>query len=318
MITLTQLDKIAGKKVDRANAGSVLTALKLYGSRFGLDQPHRLAHYLTQLFHEGGAFRYDREIASGAAYEGRKDLGNTEKGDGVKFKGRTSIQITGRANTKAFYLWCKKLDSKCPDFVKNPELMNTDPWEGLGPIWYWSTRDLNRLADKNDIETLTKRINGGLNGYADRLQWYAKIGLVMLNYGISDKEIKRFQKDQKLEKIDGDAGPQTRSAIHVALAEGKMHKPEVKAAPVVETTTVEKPIAITPEQLDKPVTQTGGFRERITTLFGLLGTGVASWLGDWRVVLAITAALIVIVFLGLLLHNKIVSAVKTIKEAVEQ
>lgn len=318
-ITLEQLQKSARKKINVANAMSVLIALEKYGHRFGLDQPHRLAQFLAQIMHESGEFRYDKEIASGAAYEGRKALGNTQPGDGVKFKGRTAIQITGRANTKAFRDWCRKFDKKCPDFLTTPDLMNTDPWEGLGPIWYWDSRGLNQLADQGDVENITEKINGGLNGYADRVTLLGRISLVLLGYGPT--EVKRFQKEHGVELIDGKPGPKTRSAMHVALValtKGAMDKPTVTSSPVTEVIVEEKPIAVTPPELDKPVTQTGGFRERITTLLGLLGTGVASLMGDWRVVLALVAGLIVIVIFGLLLHTRIVNAVKNIKEAVEQ
>ncbi len=77
------------------------------------------------------------------------------------------------------------IDAKAPDFVAHPELMNTDPWEGLGPIWYWAKgnptgQSLNRYADQGDVENITRKINGGLNGFADRPDYLVRVSLVML------------------------------------------------------------------------------------------------------------------------------------------
>lgn len=200
-----------------ANMKSVVEGLRAFPA--GLEQPHRLAHYLAQLCHESGGFRYDREVwgptPAQKRYEGRKDLGNVRPGDGYKFRGRTGIQITGRDNTAAFRDWCRKsVSPNAPDFEADPDAMNADPWEGLGPIWYWDTRGLNTFADKNDISIITRRINGGLNGFADRKAWYVRCALVLLDYG--PRAVVRFQKEHKLTP-DGMAGPKTMGALHAAL-----------------------------------------------------------------------------------------------------
>jgi predicted chitinase len=145
--------------------------------QIGIDQPHRLAHFLVQELHESGGFRYDKELANGAAYEGRKDLGNTQKGDGVKFKGRGPEQITGRANYSRFTKWVRGFPPDAPDFTVKPDLVNTDPFEGLTAIWFWSVgtgKSLNVYADRNDIEMITRKVNGDLNGYDDRLDYCAR------------------------------------------------------------------------------------------------------------------------------------------------
>lgn len=137
-----------------------------------INTPLRQAHFLAQLGHESGAFRYAEELASGAAYEGRKDdLGNTEKGDGVRFKGRGLIQITGRANYKAYG------DSIGQDLTTggNWTRLATDPFLAVDCAgWFWESRKLNELADQDDIEKITKVINGGRNGIDDRKAYLAR------------------------------------------------------------------------------------------------------------------------------------------------
>lgn len=322
MNTLEVIKRAAKRAPNPANANSVVVALDRYGALFGLDQPHRLAEYLPQLMHESADFRYDREIwgptAAQKRYEGRKDLGNTEPGDGKKFAGHTAMQITGRDNTRRFRDWCRKfIDPKAPDFLEHPDLMNTDPWEGLGPIWYWAVgnptgQSLNRYADQGDVENITVKINGGRNGFTDRLDYLVRVSLVMLGFAPTD--VRGFQKQAGV-KIDGDPGPKTRAALHQALVRLTVpldRADDVQAAPVVE----EKPVAVTPAELDKPIGKTGGFWERIGQLGGLSAIAGFTWLGDWKVILAITGGLVVLTVVGLVFHARIIATVKEIKAAV--
>lgn len=201
------------------NMQSILNGLAARGYAEGLERPERLCHYLAQIGHESMGFRYDRELwgptAAQKRYDTRTDLGNTPErdGDGKKFAGHTAMQITGRYNTREFLNWCKSFGSP-PDFMKNPELMNTDPWEGLGPIWYWQLHDLNKYADTNDIRGITRKINGGYNGYADRKERYVRCALLFLGY--SKNSLRRYQHDKGLE-MDGVAGPITRATLHKDL-----------------------------------------------------------------------------------------------------
>lgn len=135
---------------------------------FKIDTSLRIAHFLSELAHESDSFCTMEEYASGSAYEGRKDLGNTQKGDGVRYKGRGPIQLTGRDNYRKFTLWIRSFDPAAPDFERNPEKLEEMPWAAWAAIWFWDTRRLNVLADRDDLVAVTKAINGGTNGLADR------------------------------------------------------------------------------------------------------------------------------------------------------
>lgn len=142
---------------------------------YQINTPLRIAHFMTQLDHESGGFKYTKELGNNAyfdKYEGRKDLGNTQKGDGARFKGRGFIQVTGRAN----YTVLSK-DTRI-DFLNNPELLEQEANAMLSACWFWSKKELNAFADKDDFLTITKRINGGTNHLERRrelLNRYKKI-----------------------------------------------------------------------------------------------------------------------------------------------
>lgn len=136
----------------------------------------RISMWCAQIGHESGGLYYTEEIASGQAYEGRADLGNTKPGDGVRFKGRSWIQITGRSNYTRLSAWAYE-QGHVPDpdvFVAHPERLAADEYAGLGAAWYWTVArpDINALADRRDLEMVTRRINGGLNGIDDRRRRY--------------------------------------------------------------------------------------------------------------------------------------------------
>jgi predicted chitinase len=122
----------------------------------------RAAAFLAQLGHESGSLRWMEELASGAAYEGRLDLGNTQPGDGRRYKGRGPIQLTGRANYRAAG---KALGLPLED---NPKMAARPAVGFRTAVWYWTTRGLNPLADRGDFKGITRRINGGYNGLSDR------------------------------------------------------------------------------------------------------------------------------------------------------
>ena len=126
---------------------------------YGITSPLQMAHFLAQIGLESGNFLYTEELASGAAYEGRKDLGNTRKGDGVRYKGRGLIQLTGRANYTAFSGYTGV------DYLAQPDLLSNDPLVAVdAACWFWKDRGLGPLAEKDDVKAVTKRINGLADG----------------------------------------------------------------------------------------------------------------------------------------------------------
>ncbi len=149
-----------------ANVARYYNALQQQMMANGINTPLRQAHFLAQIAHESGELRYSEEIASGEAYEGRRDLGNNQPGDGKRFKGRGLIQLTGRANYQS-YSDARKPKSYMTD--ETAKLLATDPMAAVDvSCWYWSRHSLSSLADKDNVEAVTKKINGGYNGLDDR------------------------------------------------------------------------------------------------------------------------------------------------------
>lgn len=134
---------------------------------FQIDTPPRIAAFLAQVAHESGSLAYAKELASGEAYEGRADLGNTEAGDGRRYRGRGLLQVTGRANYKA----CG--EALGVDLIANPELLEQPVPACRSAGWFWTDfKKLNDYADRGDFLVITKRINGGTNGWKDRVAYY--------------------------------------------------------------------------------------------------------------------------------------------------
>lgn len=131
---------------------------------FGIITAKRQAAFLAQLAHESGSLFYVREIASGSDYEGRKDLGNTQSGDGVRFPGRGLLQITGRIN----YLNCG--NALGLDLIAHPELLEQPSPACRSAGWFWQTRDLSGLSDAEKFGTICRLVNGGYNGLDDRIK----------------------------------------------------------------------------------------------------------------------------------------------------
>lgn len=160
--------------------------------RYGINTPLRLAHFFAQIHHESNLkpvsenlnyswtalmrvfFKYfpTEELAkdyhrqperiANRVYANRMDNGSEASGEGWKYRGRGFIQITGKANYQAL-----TNDTKI-DYLHNPDLLLTEANSMISALWFWKRRNLNHFADKDDIKTITRRINGGYNGLKHR------------------------------------------------------------------------------------------------------------------------------------------------------
>lgn len=167
IITVEQLKAIY-KEADPKLILKFVDPLNTTLNEFEINTPQRIRMFLAQIGHESGQLRYVKELASGEAYEGREDLGNTSPGDGVRYKGRGLIQITGKRN----YLLCG-LGLSLP-LLETPELLEEPVHAARSAGWFWYNENLNSLADMGLFEKVTRRINGGVNGYADRYKLYQR------------------------------------------------------------------------------------------------------------------------------------------------
>lgn len=167
------LKRVVGRK-DISTAGYKALARDLGQAMHdqSINTRKRATMFIAQVAHESGGFRYREEIASGDAYEGRRDLGNTHPGDGRRFKGRSYIQITGRSN------YAEISHALGMDFVSHPERLAEPKYAAAGAAWWWKAHGCNQLADKGDFIAVTRRINGGINGLPDRQAYYRKARLV--------------------------------------------------------------------------------------------------------------------------------------------
>ncbi|GGX33301.1 glycoside hydrolase [Pigmentiphaga litoralis] len=159
-----------------ARAAPWLTPLMAAMQAFQINTPRRGAAFLAQLAHESGRLVYVRELwgptVAQRGYEGRRDLGNTQPGDGSRYRGRGLIQTTGRANYAATRDGLRAAGHSAPDFEAEPMRLEEREWAALSAAWFWTAyKRLNALADTGtepDFITITRRINGGINGLADR------------------------------------------------------------------------------------------------------------------------------------------------------
>ena len=154
------------------SAGVFVSALNTAMNHYQIIGSKRVAAFIAQIGHESGQLKYVQEIwgptKAQAKYEDRADLGNTVKGDGFRYRGRGLIQITGRANYEA----CG--EALALDLINQPALLEKPQHACMSAAWFWTSRGLNTLADADKFDTITRRINGGQNGAADRRALYAR------------------------------------------------------------------------------------------------------------------------------------------------
>ncbi|TRU28921.1 MAG: hypothetical protein EWV92_08520 [Microcystis aeruginosa Ma_MB_S_20031200_S102] len=165
LVTRQQAESVYGRKMSDKQFNDLNSCLQ----RFEINTVPRVRHFLSQTAHESGGLRWMEEIASGSAYEGRRDLGNTSPGDGRKYKGAGVIQLTGRHNYQKF-----------ADFIKDQNVMQGHsyvaqvyPFTSAG--FWWKNNNMNALCDRGGtVKEVTKRVNGGYNGLSDRQRYYDK------------------------------------------------------------------------------------------------------------------------------------------------
>lgn len=176
-MNIKQLKQILTRKINEKELKQIYDSLIETFGRFYIDTPLRQSHFLGQVLHESGQFKYKEEIWGPTKwqkrYEGRKDLGNVMEGDGYNYRGRGFIQLTGRTNYTEASVYFNE------DFITNPEFVSEYPYNALIAGWFWKKRNLNKYADADDIILVTKRINGGINGLDDRMKWTEKAKKVL-------------------------------------------------------------------------------------------------------------------------------------------
>lgn len=182
-LTADQLKAII-PAIKQGAVDAYLPHLNTFMPMYGIDTPQRIGAFLAQTAEESINFTAVRELASGQAYEGRKDLGNTEPGDGVRFKGRGLIQITGKGN----YKWCSRDLFADDRLIATPELLTSPQYAVQSACWFWKVaKGLNGIADNPEdwthlwphngktytkIQWITLLINGGQNGIDVRTSNY--------------------------------------------------------------------------------------------------------------------------------------------------
>lgn len=168
MINLTPALLRRATECDRPSAERAAPHLHAACALYGITTPARVAAFLAQLAVESGRFRYLRELADGSAYEGKASLGNTEPGDGQRYRGRGWIQITGRANYRdtAARMRRRLPAMQVPDFEADPEALEDPRWASLASADWWEAHGLNEIADLTledgrQIDRISRAINRG-------------------------------------------------------------------------------------------------------------------------------------------------------------
>lgn len=215
-LTLTQLKKLAPYGNEAILKNTVI-AFNEYADELGINKPLRKAHFLAQLAHESAGFRTTKEYGGPSKRY-------------APWYGRGLIQTTWQENYAEFYEWCVKEGFQdVPEFftAKGREEVARFPWAFLCAIWYWESRNLNELADEDNVRAITKKINGGYNGLDDRIMYLNKAkkifnvkindtdapsGTLVGDFTAEDVQKALVKRGYKV-TVDGKIGPKTISAI---------------------------------------------------------------------------------------------------------
>lgn len=142
---------------------------------YNITSAVRMSAFLATIGVESGYLRYTTELGSDSYFDKYepgtkigKSLGNTEKGDGARFKGRGLIQITGRAN------YTRVATCLGIDCIEQPQLLSELPYSVTSACWWWRTFGCNEIADGEDLKAVRRKVNGGLNGYNEFVAIYKK------------------------------------------------------------------------------------------------------------------------------------------------
>lgn len=172
-VTADQILQIIGSTQLRDRVIAMTPGVNATFEQFEINTPLRMAHFFGQVLHESGGFRYLREIWGPTDAQRRyeppsslaRTLGNTQPGDGARYMGRGVIQLTGRSNYAQFSR------AMGVDFVANPDLVASPQYAVTAAGWFWQTRNINQHADRDDLIAVTRVVNGGRNGLADRQKY---------------------------------------------------------------------------------------------------------------------------------------------------
>lgn len=161
-VTDEQMKEMGWSKYNLADLNNCL-------KQFSINTVESLRHFLSQCSHESVHGNFVKELASGDAYENRKDLGNVNEGDGKKFKGAGYLQLTGRSNYQQL---ADKIGDK--DIMKGVDYVAANyPWTSAA--FWWQKNGMNTLCNSGaTVEQVTKKVNGGQNGLEDRKKYYEK------------------------------------------------------------------------------------------------------------------------------------------------
>lgn len=259
MTLLDEQLRLIMPRATRARRSQSLSILNDVMEAYEINNEQRAAAWLATLAVESGELKYQQEIASGAAYEGRKDLGNTEAGDGKRFKGHGRIQLTGRFNHQAYTDYLRgKAHLPFVDFIENPKQLAEEPYATDSAGWFWAVlKNLNPVADKGQFLKTQIAVNGrnrrtGLPNHWDERKGYYERALAVLSDELVVENIKTADPGSTVGTQEADkgvtTGTQPASEIEgtpppAKASEIKASRPSLKSTAAALVTAVMAPLS---------------------------------------------------------------------------